>query len=202
MTGAWVVEGGLGPSDGRIEEVWRAAWTAERTALLAFLRRQVRDSEAAEDLLQETFVRAIRAGRVDSGTSLRAYLFTIAGNLAADHWRRRFRVVSRTVELPDGDEQGLASLPDTRSESPEQATGRRALEQRVSKALETLPENYRSAFRLAAIEQCSYREVGERMGWTLDQVRINVHRARKRLIAELGEWAAEIRPETVVEKRS
>jgi len=197
MTGATLKEEGLGPDERRAEEVWREAWTAERRALLAFLRRQVRDPEGAEDLLQGTFVRAIRAGRIDSGSSLRSYLFTIAQNLVADHWRRRFRVVSRTGEAPSaGEEDGLESVADPRSESPEETAGRRGLQQRVREAMKSLPDNYRSAFRLAAIEQRSYREIGELLGWSLDQVRINVHRARKRLIAELGDLAKEMRPET------
>jgi RNA polymerase sigma-70 factor (ECF subfamily) len=191
--GAIAMEGGLGPGD-RADEVWRAAWTAERQALLAFFRRQVRDREVAEDLLQETFVRAIRAGKLDAGTSLRSYLFTIGQNLVADHWRRRFRVVSRTAEPPSEEEGGLEGLADSRSESPEAAASRRGLERRVREAMQALPDHYRSAFRLAAIEQRSYREIGELLGWSLDQVRINVHRARKRLIAELGDAVAERSP--------
>ena len=192
-------ERGLGPDEERAEEVWKAAWTEERRALLAFLRRQVRDADVAEDLLQETFVRAIRAGRVDAGTSLRSYLFTIAQNLAADHWRRRFRIVaSGETAVPEGrgdEESGLEGVADSRSESPEATAARRGLQARVREAMRALPEHYRSAFRMAAIEQRSYREIGESLGWTLDQVRINVHRARKRLIAELGEVAKEVRSE-------
>ena len=135
---------------------------------------------------------AIRAGKIDAGTSLRSYLFTIGQNLVADHWRRRFRVVSRSGEPPSEEEGGLEGVADVRSESPEQATSRRGLERRVREAMRALPDHYRSAFRMAAIEQRSYREIGECLGWTLDQVRINVHRARKRLIAELGGVVAEI----------
>ena len=188
---AIAMEGRLGPGDERAEEVWRTAWTAERRALLAFFRRQVRDPEVAEDLLQETFVRAIRAGRIDAGTSLRSYLFTIGQNLVADHWRRRFRVVARSGEGPSEEAGGLDAVADERSESPEQVASRHGLERRVREAMRALPDHYRSAFRMAAIEQRSYREIGECLGWTLDQVRINVHRARKRLIAELGELVAE-----------
>jgi RNA polymerase sigma-70 factor (ECF subfamily) len=173
--------------------VWRSAWHAERGALLGFLRRRLRDDEAAEDLLQETFVRAMKSGRVDRADELRPYLFTIAQNLVADHWRRRFRLVPREGEA--GGEAGLDGVADVRSESPEAAAGRRGLERRVRAAFALLPERYQQAFRLAAIEQRSYREIGELTGWSLDQVRINVHRARRRLIDELGdELVAEMRP--------
>jgi RNA polymerase sigma-70 factor (ECF subfamily) len=191
-------------SSERPEEFWRAAWEAERGALLGFLRRQVRDRETAEDLLQETFVRAIRSGRIEERASLRSYLFTIAQNLLTDHWRKRLRLVGPSGSSgwepfgthggPDDQDGVLERIADQRSESPEARTARRGLEQRVREALALLPDSYRAAFRLAAIEERSYREVGEAMGWSLGQVRINVHRARKRLIAELGaELVAEMR---------
>jgi RNA polymerase sigma-70 factor, ECF subfamily len=190
-----IAEGQLPASSERPDEVWKAAWENERGQLLGFLRRQIRDHETAEDLLQETFVRAIRAGRIGEGANLRSYLYTIAQNLIADHWRRRFRIAARTGGPPRTDDSdALEALPDRDAESPEAKAGRRGIERRVREALALLPDAYRSAFRLAAIEQRSYREVGLAMGWSLDQVRINVHRARKRLIAELGEQlVAEIR---------
>ncbi|HLF57856.1 MAG TPA: sigma-70 family RNA polymerase sigma factor [Thermoanaerobaculia bacterium] len=179
-------------TDEETSTAWRSAWESERGALLAFLRRRLRNEEAAEDLLQETFVRAIRAGRVDRGEELRPYLFTIAHHLVADHWRRRFRLVPRTAAVAaDG---GLEAIADERSESPEAEAGRRGIERRVREAMAALPERYQRAFRLAAVEQRSYREIAEVTGWSLDQVRINVHRARRRLIDELGsELVAEMR---------
>ena len=187
-------EGALSESAAIAEEVWHQAWQSERAVLLGFLRRQVRDRDTAEDLLQETFVRAIRAGRVEAGASVRSYLFAIATNLIADHWRRQFRVVSRNVRpAAPGETEPLETLPDGQ-ESPEARAGRRGIERHVREALALLPDSYRSAFELAALEQRSYREVAVKMGWSLDQVRINVHRARKRLIAELGsQLVAEMR---------
>lgn len=173
--------------------IWRSAWEAEHAALLGFLRRRLRDDDAAEELLQETFVRAMRSGRVERADELRPYLFTIAQNLIADHWRRRFRVVPRTAD--GGDDDALERAPDTRGESPEAVASRRGIERRVREAFGLLSERYQRAFRLAAIEQRSYREIAELTGWTLDQVRVNVHRARRRLIDELG-------PELVAEMRT
>lgn len=169
------------------EEIWQAAYRSERTALLAFLRRQVRDEALAEDLLQETFVRAIRAGRAaEEPARLRAYLFTIARHLTVDHWRR-----PRALPLPEGGENDTApEIEDVAAESPEAGTRRRFLARRLAEAITALPDRYRTAFRLAAVEQKSYREIGEETGWTLDQVRVNVHRARRRLIEELGDALA------------
>lgn len=169
------------------EASWQAAYRSERPALLGFLRRQVRDEALAEDLLQETFVRAIRAGRApEDPDRLRAYLFTVARHLAVDHWRR-----PQALPLPAaGESEKELEIEDLATESPEAGTRRRALARRLGAAVAALPERYRTAFRLAAVEQRSYREIGAATGWTLDQVRVNVHRARRRLIEELGDALA------------
>ena len=179
----------MSPEDPTSESLWQAAYQQERSALLGFLRRQVRDDGVAEDLLQETFVRAIRAGRAgEAPERLRGYLYTIARNLVVDHWRRP-RALSLTAPDEDG-ETATFDVEDVVTESPEAGASRRALARRVGAALAALPERYRTAFRLAAVEQKSYREIGAATGWTLDQVRVNVHRARRRLIAELSDALA------------
>ncbi len=180
------------------EAFWRGLWEAERGALLGFLRRRLGELETAEDLLQETFVRAIRADRLEAGAGARSYMVTVAQNLAADHARKRFRLLPTVPSGGAGAEgaehDALAEVADPRAESPEAAVVRRTLRRRVGEALATLPERYRAAFRLAAIEQRSYREIAESTGWSLDQVRVNVHRARRKLIDQLGpELVAEIR---------
>lgn len=180
------------PAAGDREAFWHAVWEAESGPVHGFLRRHLRDPDQADDLLQETFVRAIRSNRLESGDGARAYLFTIAQNLAADHWRRRLRPVPAPGGAGEtGDE---LELPDRAGESPEAAAARRGVERRLRAALAAIPERYRTAFRLAAVEQRSYREIAQLTGWSLDQVRVNVHRARRRLIDELGpELVAEIR---------
>lgn len=188
----------LSPAPTDREAFWHGLWETERGALFGFLRRRLGDAETAEDLLQETFVRAIRSDRLEAGPGARSYLFTVAQNLAADHLRSRFRLLPATAAGGaggDGEElDPLAEIADPRAESPEAAVVRRTLRRRVSEALAALPERYRAAFRLAAIEQRSYREIAESTGWSLDQVRVNVHRARRKLIDQLGpELVAEIR---------
>jgi len=177
------------PTEPNADDAWRLAYEAERPALLSFLRRQVRDPAHAEDLLQETFVRALRSGRQgEPPERLRGYLFTIAHNLVRDAWRRGPR--ERPAPLGATGADGAVEIEDTSVESPEAGARRRALARRLTVALEGLPERYRTAFRMAALEQRSYREIGEATGWSLDQVRVNVHRARRRLIDELGEALA------------
>ena len=172
------------------DERWRGAYEAERPALLGFLKRRLRDDALAEDLVQETFVRALRSGRAgEAPERLRAYLYAIAQNLVRDHWRLGPR--GRHLPLPETwDGEGPIEIEDARVESPEAGARRRALSRRLGAALAELPERYRTAFRMAAIDQYSYREIGAATGWSLDQVRVNVHRARRRLIAALGDALA------------
>jgi hypothetical protein len=91
-------------------------------------------------------VRAMRSGRVERSEELRPYLFTIAQNLVADHWRRRFRLVPGAGRAG---RRGTASRawPTRARESPEAAAGRRGIERRVRVALALLPERYQRAFR-------------------------------------------------------
>lgn len=68
---------------------WSALYAEHAAALASFLRKLTGDPEVASELVQETFVRAIRSGRGSELRTARAWLFRVAGNLARDHARRR-----------------------------------------------------------------------------------------------------------------
>lgn len=173
---------------------WHTAYTDHGSAVLAFLRRRV-SHEEAEDVLQETFVRAIRAGtfRGDRG-SARAYLMSAARHELINRFRRPRLVVAAADVAPrqsmerEGD--ALAAMPSTDA-TPEENATRGAFNQRLAKVLTELKDNYRQAFELAVIQQHSYAEVAGITGWSLPQVKINVYRARKRVIKGLQEVAPE-----------
>lgn len=153
---------------------------------MAFLTSRVGRREDAEDLLQETFVRAIRAGdRLREPDRLRAYLFSIAHNLMINTIRKRGRVLR--FEVSAGDDSQLENQPDPQTDSPEGAASFHHLEGRLEKALGELSPRYRQAFQLAVIDQESYRSIAESTGWTLAQVKINVYRARRKAIAGLAD---------------
>lgn len=80
---------------------WRAAYEQHAPDLVRFLRRFLRSDEAAQDLVQDTFVRALRAGRTPPQAELRPWLFRIASNLALDELRRgnRFAFLPFTAAL-------------------------------------------------------------------------------------------------------
>ncbi len=171
------------------EDLWRAAYNAHAGVVLAFLRRRLRPEEA-EDLLQETFVRAIRAGTFQPDGNVRAYLLATAKNLLSNRLRRPRLVVA----VGDGiggeeasEEERLSRIAPS-SENPERDAAWSAFRDRLGVLLEELPEAHRRAFQLAIAEQHSYADVARQTGWSLPQVKINVYRARKRLIAGLHDY--------------
>ncbi len=176
------------------DSFWHTAYTAHGSEVLAFLRRRVGHQEA-EDVLQETFVRAIRAGtfRGDHDQA-RAYLMSAARHVLINHLRRPRLVVAAADVAPQtrAENQGdaLAATPSTDA-TPEENAARNAFSRRLDGVLARLKENYRQAFELAVLQQHSYAEVAQLTGWSLPQVKINVYRARKRVIEGLDDHLPE-----------
>jgi RNA polymerase sigma-70 factor (ECF subfamily) len=174
--------------EGRVGEsaFWMATYEEHGSAVMAFLASRTGRRDVAEDLLQETFVRAIRArpDQSDPG-SMRSYLFTTAHHLLISRHRKR-----RPLLFSEVSEQGshtLEEMADPSAISPESATDLARLEERLREVLETLPPDHRTAFEQAVLRQCPYPEIAREQGWTLGRVKSNVHRARKKVIAALGD---------------
>lgn len=170
---------------------WHSAYCTHGPAVLAFLRRRT-GREEAEDILQETFVRAIRAGtyRGDDANA-RAYLMSTARHVLINRLRRPRLVVPaddvgpRSAAPSESDRLSSVASGDA---SPEENAAWSAFRDRLEQVLETLKESYRQAFELAVVQQRGYAEVARLTGWSLPQVKINVYRARKRVIAGLADY--------------
>jgi RNA polymerase sigma-70 factor (ECF subfamily) len=162
---------------------WQRIYREHGPAVLSFLRSRMA-GEAAEDLLQETFVRAIRAQRSGnrSGTleNPRAYLLTIARNLLLN--TRRDRLDTETLRLDEN------PAPERRAWSAHATFDFNELGERLQKALASMSTQHRQAFELAILQQHPYRTIARRTGWTLAQVKVNVHRARRHAIRELADY--------------
>lgn len=178
---------------------WRAAYQSHAPAVLAFLQHRLGRREDAEDLLQETFVRAIRSGSFD-GDNLRAYLLRTAHNLWVNRRRRPRLMVPMLGPMAGpvaGEEEApLVDVP-AETASPEQEASWSAFREELQRVLAGLSEPHRRAFELGALEQHSYGEIARITGWSLPQVKVNLYRARKRIIEELREHfpqAARSRP--------
>ena len=166
------------------EQFWRLAYREHAPAVHGFLRARMRGDTEADDLLQETFVRAIRAGSFRTDGNLRAYLMQTARNLLINRARRP-RLVVPAATGPD-EVQTFDGIPDVAA-SPEQLAALGVFRRRLAEALATLSDDHRTAFELGIRDQRSYREISTITGWTVGRVKINVHRARKHLIRILGD---------------
>lgn len=173
--------GSEGPGHPRAD-FWQEAYRVHGASVLSFLQRRVGQRDQAEDLLQETFIRAMRFDSFQGG-NLRGYLMSIARHLIINKSRRKQLLVP--VETPREDMQPFEAVPSD-DDSPEETTAANLLHHRLQIALGSLKEDHRRAFELAVLEQSSYAEICETTGWSLARVKSNVHRARKKLIEELG----------------
>ncbi len=138
-----------------------------RKELFHYLLRMTGDAALSEDLLQESFTRFLdRYGREDPTLPL---LFTIARNALFDHWRKR-------RPLPSGDWSG-----ETGGEHPEEGVLVREEARAVLRALGTLPEDERDLLSLAVTGGLSYREIAAVSGLSEGNVKVRIHRARRKL---------------------
>lgn len=174
----------------RDEAFWQSAYRAHGPAVMGFLLRRLRRREEAEDLLQETFVRAMRVDSFEGG-NLRGYLLRIARNLLINRLRR-----PRVVVPAETPEEGRFAEVAAHDAGPERESHWRAFEARLEEALEHMKEDHRRAFRMAVMEQYSYAEVARLTGWSLGTVKSNVHRARRKLVAQLGDYLPASRGES------
>lgn len=137
--------------------------------LFAAAYRMTGNAHDAEDLVQETFLRAYRAiDRFRPGSNARAWLLTILQRARTDAFRRRQRR-PRTVELPD---EGL-ELPVPPPQNA-LASGYEDLE----RALAGLPESFRSAVVLRDLQDLSYAEIAAALGVPVGTVMSRIHRGR------------------------
>jgi RNA polymerase sigma-70 factor, ECF subfamily len=129
--------------------------------------RMTRNAHDAEDLVQETFLRAYRAFEAFTpGTNIRAWLYTILYRVRTDAFRRAGRS-PRTVELID---EG-PSVP-----APQDALA--AGGEEIARALDKLPEPFRSAVVLRDVEDFSYQEIARILDVPIGTVMSRIHRGR------------------------
>jgi RNA polymerase sigma-70 factor (ECF subfamily) len=151
--------------------------------------RLTRNPADAEDLVQETYLRAYRGfGSFRPGTNLRAWMYRILTNTFINAYRKRQRE-PRTVPDEGIDEWYLYDrLAESSAES---EVLERIPDEDVRAALDALPEGFRMAVLLADVEGFSYREIAEIMGIPIGTVMSRLHRGRRALEKALWEKARE-----------
>src|SRR5215216_4981394 len=171
-----------------------AAFEAEALASVDSLYRAAlrltRRPADAEDLVQETYLKAFRAAdRFEPGTNLRAWLFTILHNTARNRARDRARdtvsvdseIVDRAADAPPpgGRSAGAAETPET-------LLLRETLAPELQAAIDALPEAFRQAVWLRDVEEFSYAEIAAMLSIPVGTVMSRISRGRHLLFDRLN----------------
>jgi RNA polymerase sigma-70 factor (ECF subfamily) len=151
--------------------------------------RLTRNPSDAEELVQETFLRAFRAfNQFEEGTNLKAWLYKILTNTFISSYRKRQRE-PQTVSADANEDFSLYDRLVEADVSPEAELLDRIPDEEVKEALEAIPEQFRTAVLLADVEGFSYQEIADITGVAIGTVMSRLHRGRKALQRALWDYA-------------
>jgi RNA polymerase sigma-70 factor (ECF subfamily) len=153
--------------------------------VISFIYDMVNDRGLAEDLTQETFVRAFRAiHTMRAETKLSTWLFGIARNVARESLRARARANTH-VDLAD------KSVTDLSDDKPVPVEGllSKELNAVIRRSLAALDEDKRVVFTLKVMHQCSYEEIAAITGFSLAKLKTDLHRARAEMRKKISPYA-------------
>jgi RNA polymerase sigma-70 factor (ECF subfamily) len=178
-------------------EAFRAIVERHQQTVYRLIVRMVRDPGLAEDIAQETFLKAYRAlPGYDPRWKLSSWLLKIAHNATIDHLRRQ-RLDTTPLDLGPESESGspIERIADTSVLGAEDQVRAKALARDLQTALAGLDPAYRELLLLRFQEGMAYQDIAEVTGLPLGTVKVRLHRGRKRLAELLAArgWA----PETV-----
>jgi RNA polymerase sigma-70 factor, ECF subfamily len=149
--------------------------------LFNFILKMVADPTEAEELTQETLIRAyIYADKYREIARFSTWLFTIATNLVRNNIRKIKRRPYTVAIDPAPDEDKMPVDPADSTADPSDEIQRRELADLIAKATSQIPEKYRVPFLLREMEQMSYEEIQKATGLKLGTVRSRINRARTR----------------------
>jgi len=183
-----------GQQDGELGWSFEAAAIPYLDSLYNMAFRLTRNPADAEDLVQETYLKAYKHyDKFEAGTNLKAWLFRIMKNSFINNYRKR---QSRPPQSDFSDiEESLENLvnrePGQRIKDPEQEFLDQVLDEDVQKALDALPDDYRMVILLVDLEGFSYKEAASILEIPVGTVMSRLYRGRRMLEKVLLEYARE-----------
>src|SRR5687767_9930239 len=166
-------------------DAFRLVFERYSRPVISFIFDMVNDRGLAEELTQETFVRAYRAMRtMRKDTKLSTWLFGIARNVARESIRARVRA-NRQVDLTD------KSVMDLSDNKPVPVDGllSKELNDVIRRSLAALDEDKRLVFTLKVLHQCSYEEIAAITGFSIAKLKTDLHRARAEMRRRISPYA-------------
>lgn len=156
--------------------------TRYKGRIVGYLNRTVRNTELAEDIAQEAFLRVYtKAHTFRTSASFSAWFYRIATNLAINELRRKKRVRFVSMEKPivsDSGDQFSREFEDEGEIGPAENLEQRELQAEVARAVSELPMKYRVAFVLREVQGFSYQKISEVVGAPMGTIKSRVNRAR------------------------
>ena len=166
-------------------EAFRLIFDRYSRPVISFIFDMVNDRALAEELTQETFVRAFRAiHTMRRETKLSTWLFGIARNVARESLRARARAI-RQVDLADKE---VTDLWDQTAPPVENVLSKE-LNDVIRRSLSALDEDKRLVFTLKVLHQCSYEEIAEITGFSIAKLKTDLHRARAEMRRRISSYA-------------
>jgi RNA polymerase sigma-70 factor (ECF subfamily) len=141
------------------------------------------DHQEAEDVTQEVLIRLWRWGHKVAPQRIGSWLLQVTRNACIDQIRKQ---KGKNVLLCEGGSDGVEQLWET-SPGPERLLSASRLGESIRRALDRLSEPHRSVVILREIQGLSYQEISDVLEMPLHNVRVNLHRGRRKLREELGE---------------
>jgi RNA polymerase sigma-70 factor (ECF subfamily) len=188
-TAAAAVVGGAASEVAERRQRFEREAMAHLDALYAFALKLSKSRDDAEDLVGDTMLRAFdRWDQYNLGTNIRAWLFTILYHVFVS---RKRRIDAREVHAPD-DSEGWSAFEAVGEIDPEGRFYDSFLDDEVTRAIDSLPEEYRSAVVLSDLHDLRYAEIAEILGVPEGTVKSRLFRGRRLLQKKLVDYAVDM----------
>ena len=144
--------------------------------------RMLNNKQEAEDAVQETFLRVYtNLHRYDENQKFSTWIFRIGTNLCIDKLRRRKNTYSLDAEMPDGEGNDYYAMLPSHEDTPEKQVIVSETQEQIHRAIETLPEKYKSVVILRYLHDMSLQEISDVLDMPVTTIKTRVHRGREYL---------------------